>query len=133
MWRYLFLIAFFVHSGSLAKLKNDKTKGWREQPRTKGLLYPFESESRNIRSLDGMWRFLKAETNDSDRGLNEKWFTGDLDKVHTYKCVQWVNQVHTSIAFHLRKSNDYNGGNEQWVWICVNNYYPHIMLYVCML
>lgn len=55
--------------------KNDPTP-------TKGLLYPFESESREIRSLDGMWRFLKSTANGTS--TKEDWYKKDLDKVSLY-------------------------------------------------
>ncbi len=45
---------------------------------TQGLLYPRESETREVRSLDGMWSFAKSDTNKPSEGLNEKWFMKDL-------------------------------------------------------
>lgn len=48
---------------------------------THGLLYPRESETREVRSLDGMWNFVKGNTNDPKEGFREEWFKYDLSKV----------------------------------------------------
>lgn len=45
---------------------------------TEGLLYPRESETREVRSLDGIWNFAKSDTNKPSEGLREKWFLKDL-------------------------------------------------------
>uniref|UniRef100_A0A1I8P6B0 Beta-glucuronidase n=1 Tax=Stomoxys calcitrans TaxID=35570 RepID=A0A1I8P6B0_STOCA len=83
MWRYLFVIvmALAAHSGSSAKIKNVKANVKKDPLPTEGLLYPFESESREVRSLDGMWRFLKVAYNESMQGVEDKWFEDDLDKI----------------------------------------------------
>ncbi|EDW79771.1 uncharacterized protein Dwil_GK17842 [Drosophila willistoni] len=47
---------------------------------TVGLLYPRESETREVRSLDGIWRFLKSNASDPLRGVREKWFDKSLSK-----------------------------------------------------
>lgn len=48
---------------------------------TKGLLYPRESETRDVKSLDGVWRFAKSRTDDPAEGYREKWWSNDLEKV----------------------------------------------------
>ncbi|XP_070497859.1 beta-glucuronidase [Chironomus tepperi] len=45
---------------------------------TQGLLYPRESETREVRSLDGMWNFAKSDTNKPSVGLREKWYLREL-------------------------------------------------------
>jgi beta-glucuronidase len=45
---------------------------------TEGLLYPRESETREVRSLDGVWKFAKSDTNKPSEGLREKWFLKEL-------------------------------------------------------
>ncbi|XP_020814029.1 beta-glucuronidase isoform X2 [Drosophila serrata] len=45
---------------------------------TKGLLYPRESETREVRSLDGMWRLVKSNPKDPLQGVREKWFANSL-------------------------------------------------------
>lgn len=47
-----------------------------------GILYPRESESREVKSLDGIWNFRRSE--DPLIGFREKWFTKDLSRVR--KC-----------------------------------------------
>jgi len=57
----IFLILFFLHSGY-------------------GTLQPQDSETRQIKSLDGMWRFRLAPRLDPDLGFREKWYNQSLDK-----------------------------------------------------
>jgi beta-glucuronidase len=45
---------------------------------TSGLLYPRDSETREVRSLDGMWLFAKSDVNKPSEGLRDKWFLKDL-------------------------------------------------------
>lgn len=45
---------------------------------TEGLLYPRASETRNLRSLDGIWNFIRSDTNDPAEGIREQWFLKDL-------------------------------------------------------
>ncbi len=44
-----------------------------------GILYPRESESREVKSLDGVWNFRLSP--DPYVGFKEKWFTKDLSRV----------------------------------------------------
>ncbi|KAG8231746.1 hypothetical protein J437_LFUL012024 [Ladona fulva] len=45
-----------------------------------GILYPRESESREIRSLDGLWNFRVPFGLCSDQGIVERWYMSDLSK-----------------------------------------------------
>ncbi|XP_015182643.1 PREDICTED: beta-glucuronidase-like [Polistes dominula] len=45
-----------------------------------GLLYPRESESREIRSLDGLWDFIASPENDILKGYTEFWYIDSLSK-----------------------------------------------------
>lgn len=45
---------------------------------TEGLLYPRESETREVRSLDGIWSFAKSDTEKPSEGLKDKWYLKDL-------------------------------------------------------
>ncbi|XP_053671853.1 beta-glucuronidase [Anopheles nili] len=45
---------------------------------TQGLLYPIESETRELKKLDGMWNFVRSDTNNPSLGIREKWFSDDL-------------------------------------------------------
>lgn len=46
---------------------------------TEGLLYPRESETREVRSLDGMWKFARSNVSEPLQGMREKWFLTDLE------------------------------------------------------
>ncbi|KYM76075.1 Beta-glucuronidase [Atta colombica] len=46
-----------------------------------GLLYPRESESREVKSLDGLWDFTISSEGDVLKHFSEAWFTDDLSKV----------------------------------------------------
>ena len=46
-----------------------------------GILYPRESESRQIQYLDGMWDFRADMSPNRQRGLEEKWFKQKLSQV----------------------------------------------------
>lgn len=44
-----------------------------------GILYPRESESREVKSLDGIWNFkLPITDRDAIQAFNEKWFLREL-------------------------------------------------------
>ncbi|KAI4487038.1 hypothetical protein M0802_012093 [Mischocyttarus mexicanus] len=45
-----------------------------------GLLYPQESESREIKSLDGLWDFIASPDNDISKGYTEFWYIDSLSK-----------------------------------------------------
>ncbi|XP_066588121.1 uncharacterized protein [Prorops nasuta] len=45
-----------------------------------GMLYPRESESREVKSLDGLWDFVVSPEEDSLKGYREAWFTNNLSK-----------------------------------------------------
>lgn len=40
-----------------------------------------ESETREVKSLDGIWNFVKSNQSAPTQGLREKWFLNDLSKV----------------------------------------------------
>lgn len=51
-----------------------------DEKQTEGLLYPRDSETREVRSLDGMWKFAKSDVNKPSEGLREKWYLKDLQE-----------------------------------------------------
>lgn len=63
------LALWFLGAGALSKDVNDAP--W-------GGLYPRESPSREVRSLDGLWDFRLAPLLDPDKGFTEKWYTQPL-------------------------------------------------------
>uniref|UniRef100_A0A0K8VYX4 Beta-glucuronidase n=1 Tax=Bactrocera latifrons TaxID=174628 RepID=A0A0K8VYX4_BACLA len=48
---------------------------------TRGMLYPRESETREVRSLDGLWNFVTSDEANPTQGVRDKWFNDDLSKV----------------------------------------------------
>ena len=48
-----------------------------------GILYPRESETREVKTLDGYWNF-RTSGDDQSRGYKEKWYAADLAKVSMY-------------------------------------------------
>lgn len=46
-----------------------------------GLLYPRQSETREVYSLDGIWNFVASPENDLLAGFKEKWYKQELKKV----------------------------------------------------
>lgn len=51
-----------------------------DEKQTEGLLYPRESETREVRALDGMWKFAKCDITKPSEGLREKWFLKELQE-----------------------------------------------------
>ncbi|KAH8233247.1 hypothetical protein KR026_005870 [Drosophila bipectinata] len=47
---------------------------------SRGLLYPRESATREVRSLDGMWRLVRSEASDPFQGIRDKWYQNSLRK-----------------------------------------------------
>jgi len=49
--------------------------------RAGGMLYPYESESRQIQLLDGMWNFRADRSDCRCEGLVQKWYLKPLTEV----------------------------------------------------
>lgn len=47
-----------------------------------GILYPRESETRDVTSLNGIWNFRIATTNQTSLGFEKEWFKTDLRQVN---------------------------------------------------
>ncbi|XP_011312039.1 beta-glucuronidase [Fopius arisanus] len=45
-----------------------------------GMLYPRESESREVRSLDGLWDFAVSPPGDSAKGIRDQWYQDNLSR-----------------------------------------------------
>nr|CAD7434420.1 unnamed protein product [Timema monikensis] len=45
-----------------------------------GILYPRESESREVRSLDGVWNFRLSPIDEPTQGLTQQWYQQELRK-----------------------------------------------------
>jgi len=46
-----------------------------------GILYPQESEKRQLSSLDGLWNFRTANRSNQEEGFVGQWYTRPLEKV----------------------------------------------------
>lgn len=55
-----------------------------------GALYPQDSETREVRKLDGVWNF-RVSPPDPETGFKEFWFKYDLAKVRTRLCRQKIS------------------------------------------
>ncbi|XP_037032155.1 beta-glucuronidase isoform X5 [Bradysia coprophila] len=53
---------------------------------TSGLLYPSESETREVKYLNGIWNFVKSNETNPTEGVREKWYLKELSK--TTKTIQ---------------------------------------------
>ena len=82
LWHNLLILTLIIATCRAVKLNTNKIIKNDPIP-TKGLLYPFESESREIRSLDGMWRFLKSNGN-ATSAKEEQWYKHDLNTVSLF-------------------------------------------------
>ena len=49
-----------------------------------GILYPQDSETRQVENLNGLWNFRAADTTNQEQGFTEQWFTKPLDQVIFY-------------------------------------------------
>ena len=50
----------------------------------RGLLYPRESESREVKQLDGLWQFRADFSSSRQEGFVDKWYSQPLASVRTY-------------------------------------------------
>lgn len=46
-----------------------------------GILFPQESEKRQLNTLDGIWNFRAANRSNQEEGFNEQWYLKPLKKV----------------------------------------------------
>jgi len=65
------IVAQFVDYGSSVELSG----------RGRGMLYPQESESRQIQLLDGMWNFRADMSDCRCEGLTQQWYLKHLSEV----------------------------------------------------
>lgn len=95
---------------------------------TEGLLYPRDSETREVRSLDGMWKFARSNTTNPSQGIREKWFLSDLENhvaVMEMPVPSSYNDItedsalrdHVGTVWYERKFFVPKSWSEQIVWI----------------
>ena len=68
----LFVLSFYILS--TLPLKSDSAG-------RRGILYPIESESREVKSLDGIWNFRLAPRLNPNLGFDELWYKHGLEQV----------------------------------------------------
>lgn len=51
-----------------------------------GMIFPRESESRQIKDLSGLWSFRADRSQNRDAGFEEKWYEQELSKVWLCLC-----------------------------------------------
>lgn len=51
-----------------------------EEKNSEGMLYPRESETREVKSLDGLWIFAKSEIEKPGEGLRSQWYSKPLSE-----------------------------------------------------
>ena len=57
-----------------------------------GILYPRSSETREVLTLDGLWRFSIANKSEQDKGFIDQWFSKPLQQVIIcLKLIQYLN------------------------------------------
>ncbi|KAH8233584.1 hypothetical protein KR026_010029 [Drosophila bipectinata] len=79
IWAFSFfslVTGLYVLHSSIALILVNK-----EVPNTRGMLYPRESETREVRSLDGIWNFVRSDPANPTQGIRDKWFENDLSKI----------------------------------------------------
>ncbi|XP_063225193.1 beta-glucuronidase-like isoform X1 [Bacillus rossius redtenbacheri] len=76
-------------------------------PARGGVLYPQQSETREVKTLDGIWRFRTSPPGDQEAGFTQSWYASALD--------QWINMPvpasYNDVTVNA-SIRDYVG----WVW-----------------
>lgn len=69
-----------------------------KESRSEGLLYPRESETREVKSLDGIWNFVKSNETAPTEGIRDKWYLNDLNKVNQWISFLWKSSVRSAFV-----------------------------------
>ncbi|KRF85729.1 beta-glucuronidase isoform X3 [Drosophila virilis] len=72
---FLLVIGFCILNITLALIILNK-----DIETTRGMLYPRESETREVRALDGIWNFVRSDEANPTQGIRDGWFNDDLSK-----------------------------------------------------
>jgi hypothetical protein len=64
-----------------------------------GILYPRESESREVVLLDGIWKFCTSPAEDQEKGFRNKWFSTNLEDVSNEDIL--ANSKHEKLQLHV--------------------------------
>lgn len=71
------IVAVYVSSEESGEEKSEAGKvneHFRLPPHTRGLLYPQDSETRELHTLDGIWKMVKASSARPKEGYQQKWY-----------------------------------------------------------
>lgn len=69
--------------------------------RTEGLLYPRESETREVKSLDGIWNFVKSNQTAPTEGIRDKWYLDDLSKVIYFRSINAFSKIFLKLEIQM--------------------------------
>ncbi|XP_032596877.1 beta-glucuronidase isoform X3 [Drosophila grimshawi] len=69
------VFAFYILNLTLALIILNK-----DVQTSRGMLYPRESETREVRTLDGIWNFVRSDESNPTQGIRDGWFKDDLSK-----------------------------------------------------
>ena len=86
-------------------------------PRSAALLYPIESESREVKDLSGRWRFVADDSSDRNRGFRESWWTKPLRESSSRVIDMPVPASYNDIT-QDRELRDFVG----WAWYVYSQY-----------
>ncbi|EDW33659.1 GL11760 [Drosophila persimilis] len=75
LWLFSFVSGLVLLHFSIALILINK-----EVPQSRGMLYPRESETREVRSLDGIWNFVRSDQTNPTQGVREEWYGKDLSR-----------------------------------------------------
>jgi len=64
------------------------------------VLYPVESESREVRTLHGLWNFKISSVSNQSIGFDEEWYSKRFETVSECKNVNYISLI-------LNKSEDF--------------------------
>lgn len=66
--------------------------------RASGLLYPKDSSSRTVKSLDGIWHFLLDTSSSGDDSFVNKWYSKPLASVSNWYTLTSGGRAGTVVA-----------------------------------
>ncbi|KAH8384742.1 hypothetical protein KR093_007346 [Drosophila rubida] len=75
LWLSSLVIGLYIIKFTLALIIVNK-----DVKTSRGMLYPRESETREVRSLDGIWNFVCSDERNPTQGIRDKWYEDDLSK-----------------------------------------------------
>ena len=89
-----------------------------------GILQPQDSETRETKSLDGMWRFRLAPRLDPDLGFREEWYNQSLDMLCEAQCSPGeVMSMPVPSSYNDITTNTSIRDHVGWVWYD-RDFYP---------